>query len=264
MYNERNYIENNLVIKIPRIIGEEKIKDVFKLIAYRFSAFLPIYNNQRHREKRKADELKMINYETITDKKNKLYYVIFFTQIHENHPIVVQMRVRGSSFSIHFFKPVGDKEGHISINEFRELVSHFKKNELIGFRIALKRSYAIRKYKTISDPRYTIIKCDKIKRCRLVVRQIRKKRLSKQEKERMIAIKQKEYMLKAIKALTKYFMLIETNDLAEARAFLEGKKAYKNRVRIETMFLNGKKIKGHLKFFIAIRELLNDILLNSM
>ena len=35
-------------------------------------------------------------------------------------------------------------------------------------------------------------------------------------------------MVKAVKALTKYFMLIETNDLAEARAFLEGKKAYKN------------------------------------
>tara|TARA_A100001037_G_C14983727_1_gene559259 strand:+ start:117 stop:911 length:795 start_codon:yes stop_codon:yes gene_type:complete len=259
MFNKRNYIENNLVIEIPKIKGESKIKDVFELIAYRFSRYLPIYNSKRKQERRRIDDLKIINYETIIDKKNNLYYVIFFTQIYENHPILVQMRVKGKSFTIHFFKPVGDKEGHISITEFRSIVSYLKPQELIGFRIALKRSYAIRKYKTIFDPRYKIVKCEKIRRCRAVVRKIQKERISYESKVRKIAIKQEEYIAKAIKALTKYFMLIETNDLWEARAFLEGKKAYKNKVRIETMFLSGKKVLGHLKFFIALKELLNDI-----
>jgi len=259
MSSERKYIENNMVIKIPKVKGESKIKDVFELIAYRFSKFLPIYNNRRKKQRRGADNLEIVNYETITDKKNNLYYVIFFTQFHENHPILVQMRVRGTSFTIHFFKPVGDKEGHIDTNNFRNIVAYLKPEELIGFRISLKRSYAIRKYKTISDPRYKIVKCEKIKRCRVVVRQIKRERMSKQAKEKKIALKQKEYIDKAIKALSKYFTLIETNDLNEAWAFLQGKKAYKNRVRIETMFIRGKKVLGHLKFFIALKELLNDI-----
>ena len=260
----RKFIEKNIIIYLPKHSSEQPNKKATpeKRIHQRIMSFLPIYNKIRELDTYYIDQfknLKIINIEKYSAPKNKVYQNVYYTQFYENHPIVVQLEVTSNkSYHVYFIKPIGPYEGQSRIINIKKIITFLYPKELLGLFQSIGRSMAIRRYKTVEDPRYYLLKCSEIKRCAAKMKEISNMRISKTEKDKLKKVFKTKYQIKAAKILKKFFDFIDNSEFKNAKSLLGIGKSMQNQVRLDTMFY--RDVLGHLKIFISLKELLNLIL----
>ena len=109
----------------------------------------------------------------------------------------------------------------------------------------------------ISDERYVKenSKYSNIKMCRKKSRQIKRQRISDKYKRREIKKINMFYEQKARRMIKKYYDFLDDKNFQEAYNFLKVKKGkYFNKQRLDTFFINSKKLIGHLQILIEIYQ----------
>lgn len=187
-------------------------------------------------------------------------YSLVLTRPATNHPFVVYANKHSNI--VHIIHPFGKdiEYGQKSLDTFEQLLQDKYKSKInkplyYAFYLLFGESIKIRKHELVTNDKYSLLKCSNIKMCRLKERQIKKQRISDKYKKREIKKINMFYEKKARKMIKKYYDFLDNKNFQEAYNFLKVKKGkYFNKQRLDTFFINSKKIIGHLQILIEIYQ----------
>ena len=214
--------------------------------------------------KKHNPEVNFKYYNFVSDPNLQDYRIMFlYTTPFNNHPyLFVRQRAEENTENnneVIILNPLGNKEKQISDEELLKYNDSFDELERNMLVLYLRKNITYRK-NILLENNFSILQCSNITNCVRKNSEIRKMKISFEEKEQLMERYESQYYEKGKKIIDSYFNLLEDNDFEEAKAFLKGNKGkYFNKTRLNTFFKNNKKVVGHLEVFIGIYKLLNVI-----
>lgn len=258
--NPINYINNNIIFSFrytkPSLNSKEKIQS----ITPNFTLFLNLYSKNIRKINRRFPQLKIDSIQIIRpDYKKNMFYEFIYTQPFNNHPFLVYGDLNENTYKI--MMPFGDKLGQSDINIFYQYVNFLNKDDKIAMYTLINRTINIRKKNILQNPKFSILKCENIRGCVNKAKSLNRKNYANYIKKNLQKQNEESYKEKALILLKKYFDLLEINQFESAEDLLTGKYgAYTNQTRIDNFFVGKKTIIGHLKIFISLYKMYNEII----
>ena len=202
-----------------------------------------------------------VNQDIPSNKLKNYVYSTIITRPSSNHPFVIFANI--DSNIIHIVHPFGKdrKDGQIDLDIYEKILLKKHKNKVglalyYAIYLIIGESIKIRKEELIFNDKFSLLKCSNIKQCRLNVKKMNKKRINPKIKNKEIKKYNELYEKKAIKMIKKYYDLLEEREFEEAYNFLKVKKGkYFKKQRLNTFFVNSKKLIGHLQILIDLYQL---------
>jgi len=186
-------------------------------------------------------------------KYDQLVYVVVTTSPNLNHPYVIFANL--STDIINMVIPYGNEQKQAPMQEIPTVIKYCSIMEKYALYLAILKSIDMRKSAILESDQYGLLKCENISNCAKKFNEIKKMKVSKDEKIEMIKEYQRYYVTKAVAFLKIYFNLLTAGDYNEARDFLKGDKGkYFGKQRLNTFFKNSKSIIGHLHIFIPLYQ----------
>jgi hypothetical protein len=258
--NPTNYINNNIIFQFrytnPMLNSKEKIQS----ITPNFELFLNLYTKNIKKVDRKFPQLKIDSIQIIRPQyKKNIFYKFIYTQPFNNHPFLVYGDLNENTYKI--MMPFGDKLGQSDINVFYQYVNFLNKDDKVAVYTLINRTINIRKKNILQNPKFSLLKCENIKGCINKTKSLNKKNYANYIKKKIQKENEEEYKQKALNLLKKYFDLLEINQFESAEDLLTGKYGhFSNQSRIDNFFIGKKTIIGHLKIFISLYKMYNEII----
>lgn len=200
-------------------------------------------------------DIRPVKFEIETSPKNPNYqYIMFQTAPNNNHPYIMGVDLLNSI--IIMVIPFGNDAKQNDLNQIPDVLPHCNYFEIYALYLAILKSINLRKKGILEDDQYNLLQCSNISNCQKKFNEIRKMRISKEEKEKQIKEYKIYYQKKAVTFLKTYFDLLTNQDYNEAFQFLKGNQGkYFGKQRLNTFFKNSKSIIGHLQIFIPLYQM---------
>ncbi len=252
----RAYIEKNIIIKIHLTPQESRQK--VKAIIPKIQNFIKVYSAAIHK---KYKSFPLLTFDTYKLEKNKnnasIYYLYIYTKPLNNHPFLVEGNINNDYFFIYI--PFGEKYGQVDINTIFKLIDLFKANELYGLYLLLQKIIEIRQQNIIVNPQFSIFKCENIKNCALLLKNIKLNMYPPDKRREIIQKLTIPFIEKGKAIIINYFTMLKNYNFDDAYQYLgkknNSKSKYWHKQRIDNYFINNKQIIGHLEIFISLYKL---------
>ena len=194
--------------------------------------------------------------EIVAHPKNAQWiYITVITSPNINHPYIVFVDTTSNIICI--LIPYGNEQKQAPMQEIPSIIPLCTPIEKYALYLALVKSIDLRKSAILESDQYSLLKCENISNCAKKMNEIKKLKISKEQKIEMIRECHSVYLEKAVAFLKRYFVLLANQDYLEAREFLKGDKGkYFGKQRLNTFFKNSKSIIGHLHIFIPLYQYL--------
>lgn len=262
-YN-RDYIEKNIILKIH--LTQEESRQKVKAIIPKIQNFIKIYSATIHKKYKSFPLLTFDTYKVEKNKKNNnVYYIYVYTKPLNNHPFLIEGNIHNDYFFI--YVPFGEKHGQVDINTIMKLQDLFTANEIQGLYLLLLKIIEIRQHNIIANPQFSIFKCENIKNCAILLKNI-KMNMYPPDKRREIAQKLAHPFIEKGKAIIiNYFAMLNKYNFDDAYQYLgksnNTKSKFWHKQRIDNYFINNRQIIGHLEIFISLYKLKEKIETNK-
>ena len=178
---------------------------------------------------------------------------VMITKTNTNHPYLIYSDI--TTNTIKFLLPFGNGAHQVETTYLDNAIlnDELNKFDYMMLFIFFQQNILVRKNTMIRIDQFSLLSCHNISNCTKKMNEINKMKINqvkkKQLKEKYITF----YQNKAVKFLTKYFLLLENQEFQEAFMFLRGERGkYKGKERLNTFFKNSKNLVGHLQVFINL------------
>lgn len=275
----RQWIDNNLILKHPlniKINTRLSLENYIHTIIHpMFQTFLSNYCIFIQKKDTSYPNLSIINYEIDTlninekphtNKKQSLkssksnhYIYTAYTVPLNNHPFIVYGNIN-TSFC-HIVIPLGNRLGHIDINDIYSLIPYFSKIELTIMREMLVKCIIIRQSNIIYNPKYSVMNCNIINECINKINEIENSLLITSEKKKELKLATETFYNDKIKILLdRFFFILGLGQYDDALKFLKGEyNRYFTMNGLSAIFINSKELIGHLQIFINLFHLYHTL-----
>ena len=182
-------------------------------------------------------------------------FTVISTKTNTNHPYLLFVNLDDKY--LNFLIPFGKEKKQADIDDYVESIEECTIPELLAIYILIEKTIYIRKAGVLISDQFKLLNCNNITNCVKHRNIIAKKRISEQEKHKILSKYNEYYLKKAVGLLKIYFNFLESMNFEEAYLFLKGNnsKKYFGKERLNTFFKNTKSIIGHLEIFITLYEL---------
>jgi hypothetical protein len=250
----KEWVNKNLILKLYYPSKVRTSKDKLNYILPNFRSFLNVYSTNLKKIYRKFPTLKLDSYQLEKRADNPNYFYLFiYTEPYNNHPFLLYGDVNNRHYML--YVPFGDKVGQIQTKTIENIIPYFDKEQLTATMILINRTIFIRHKNIVQNPKYSLFNCENISPCRKEMNIINKLKITKQKKRELIKDAELKYSRQAREMLEIFFKLLRNYQFEEASQFLKGGPKYFRKTRINTFFVNKKKIIGHLEVFIYLYKL---------
>lgn len=186
------------------------------------------------------------------------FFLVLITNPNTNHPFLLFANLDDNKIRV--IRPIGKERGQVEIPVFFAAIPQCTQIERFAILFFLDRTIFIRKNALLYIPQFTLINCRNISNCVRKMHEIARMKVSKGEKEKLVAKYDTFYKEKAIDFLQNYFEMLNKGEYDEAFLFLRGDRGkYFKKERLNTFFRDTKPIIGHLQIFIELYRLLNHL-----
>ena len=222
-----------------------------------------------------------INNNNINNKSNvfilhylpRYVFMVAYTTSHINHPYLIYFNLDEKYINV--LIPMGkeyqqaDTQYYIDIINAITLSTNTSKSNtsnlalLSAIYILFKNTIDTRQFGIMYSSLFSILTCENMTLCYHKMSEISKMHIDISEKKELFYKYQEYYKKIGIKLLDKYFLLLKTQEYAEAYEFLKGGETkfdkYYRKTRLNTFFRNNKSIIGHLEVFISLYSIINIV-----
>ena len=185
----------------------------------------------------------------------KYIFIVISTKTNTNHPYLLFVNLDDKY--LNFLIPFGKERKQADIDDYTDAIDECTIPELLAIYILIEKSIYIRKSGVLISDQFKLLNCNNIANCVKHRNLIEKKRITENEKQKILSKYNEYYLNRAVGLLKIYFNLLESKNFEEAYLFLKGNnsKKYFGKERLNTFFKNTKSIIGHLEIFITLYEL---------
>jgi hypothetical protein len=267
----RQWIDNNFILKHPLHLHHQSTSRtlnsfVNKVIAPMFENFLRTYCSHIQKKDLTFPNLSITNHELeildipseVQTLQTNYIYTIYTTPLN-NHPFVVFGELNASF--CHIIIPLGNRLGHIDINDVYPLIPYLTNIELEVMRQILIKCIVVRQKNMIYSPKYSIMNCGIINDCIRKINEIEHSTsITNEKKKQLIQATEVFYNDKIRVLLDRFFVILGSGEYNDALRFLKGE--YNNYFEmngLSSIFINSKELIGHLQIFINLFHLFHTL-----